>query len=109
MSMENRIQKGYEYAREAYGALGVDVDAAIRRADALPVSMHCWQGDDVLGFEGAQSLSGGIAVTGNYPGRARNFEELTGDIVFAQGLIPGAKKLNLHASYAIKGGKKVDK
>ncbi len=109
MGLENRIQKGYEYAREAYGALGVDVDAAIRRADALPVSMHCWQGDDVLGFEGAQSLSGGIAVTGNYPGRARNFEELTEDIVFAQGLIPGAKKLNLHASYAIKGGKKVDR
>ena len=66
------IRKGYEYAKEVYAAYGVDVDAAIERIDAIPVSMHCWQGDDVIGFEGTGSLTGGIQTTGNYPAaRAR--------------------------------------
>ena len=75
-----KIQQGFELAREAYAACGVDVEAAIARADAIPVSMHCWQGDDVIGFDGSDSLSGGIQATGNYPGRARTPEELRADI-----------------------------
>lgn len=106
---EKSIQLGYEYAKQAYAAAGVDVEAAMKRADAIPVSMHCWQGDDVIGFDGADSLSGGIQTTGNYPGRARNADELRGDIDFARALIPGATKLNLHASYAEKNGRKVDR
>ena len=106
---EKNILKGYEYAKEAYAAIGVDVDAAIAKADAIPVSMHCWQGDDVIGFDGVGSLDGGIQTTGNYPGRARTADELRGDIDFALGLIPGTTKLNLHASYAEKNGKKIDR
>ena len=64
---EELILKGYEYAKAQYAAQGVDVDAAIAKADAIPVSMHCWQGDDVIGFDGSDSLSGGIQTTGNYP------------------------------------------
>jgi L-rhamnose isomerase len=109
MSREQRISKGYEYAKETYGALGVDAEAAIAEADGIPVSMHCWQGDDVSGFDGAASLTGGIAVTGSYPGRARNLEELKRDIGKALSLIPGKKKLNLHASYAVKNGRKPDR
>ena len=100
---EELILKGYEYAKAQYAAQGVDVDAAIAKADAIPVSMHCWQGDDVIGFDGSDSLSGGIQTTGNYPGRAR------GDIAFVRTMIPGATKLNLHASYAEKNGKQVDR
>ena len=106
---EKSILQGYEYAKEAYAAIGVDVDAAMQRADAVPVSMHCWQGDDVIGFDGSDSLDGGIQTTGNYPGRARTADELRADIDFARTMIPGATKLNLHASYAEKGGKKVDR
>lgn len=106
---ENQILKGYEYAKEAYAAAGVDVEAAMDRADRIPVSMHCWQGDDVIGFDGTDSLSGGIQTTGNYPGRARNAEELRRDIDFAMSAIPGETKLNLHASYAEKHGKKIDR
>ena len=106
---EKSILKGYEYAKEAYAAIGVDVDAAIAKADAIPVSMHCWQGDDVLGFDGTGSLEGGIQTTGNYPGRARTADELRADIDFARTTIPGATKLNLHACYAEKNGKKVDR
>lgn len=106
---ENQILKGFDYAKEVYAAAGVDVEAAIKRADAIPVSMHCWQGDDVIGFDGTDSLSGGIQTTGNYPGRARNADELRQDIDFAMGLIPGETKLNLHASYAEKHGKKIDR
>lgn len=104
-----KIQQGYEIAKEAYAAVGVDVDAAIARADVIPVSMHCWQGDDVIGFDGSDSLSGGIQTTGNYPGRARTPEELRADIDKANSLIPGKTKLNLHACYAEKNGKQVDR
>lgn len=106
---EKLILAGYEYAKETYAAAGIDVEAAMKKADAIPVSMHCWQGDDVIGFDGADSLTGGIQTTGNYPGRARNVEELRKDIDFARTMIPGATKLNLHASYAEKNGKKVDR
>ena len=104
---EQRVLKGFEYARELYASWGVDVEAAMARADAIPVSMHCWQGDDVIGFDGSDELSGGIATTGNYPGRARTPEELRADIDFALSMIPGETKLNLHACYAEKNGQKV--
>ncbi len=106
---EELILKGYEYAKAQYAAQGVDVDAAIAKADAIPVSMHCWQGDDVIGFDGSDSLSGGIQTTGNYPGRARTADELRADIAFVRTMIPGATKLNLHASYAEKNGNQVDR
>ena len=106
---EELILKGYEYAKAQYAAQGVDVDAAIAKADAIPVSMHCWQGDDVIGFDGSDSLSGGIQTTGSYPGRARTADELRADIAFVRTMIPGATKLNLHASYAEKNGKQVDR
>ena len=104
-----KIQQGFEFAKEIYGANGVDVESAIARADAIPVSMHCWQGDDVIGFDGSDALSGGIQTTGNYPGRARTPEELRADIDKAISLIPGKTKLNLHACYAEKNGKRVDR
>lgn len=91
----------YESAKEIYKALGVDTDAAIEKLKNIPISMHCWQGDDVGGFEGETSLSGGIQATGNYPGKARNPEELMADIDKALSLVPGTHRINLHASYAI--------
>lgn len=106
---EKLIEKGFEYAKEQYGAVGVDVCAAMEKADAISVSMHCWQGDDVIGFDGSDTLTGGIATTGNYPGRARTPEELRRDIDEALSLVPGEVKLNLHASYAEKNGKKIDR
>lgn len=91
----------YESAREIYKAIGVDTDAAMEALKNIPVSMHCWQGDDVNGFEGAAQLSGGIQTTGNYPGKARTPKELMADIDKALSLIPGKHRINLHASYAI--------
>ena len=91
----------YEIAKERYAALGIDTDAAIERLASVPVSIHCWQGDDVCGFDSKEALSGGIQTTGNYPGKARCPEELMADIDRAFSLIPGKKKLNLHACYAI--------
>lgn len=100
----------YESAREIYGAIGVDTEAAMEQLRNIPISMHCWQGDDVMGFEGVQALSGGIQATGNYPGRARDPRELMSDIKKALSLIPGKHRLNLHASYAIfEEGEKVDR
>lgn len=93
----------YESAKEIFAKAGVNAEEAISALQSIPVSVHCWQGDDVLGFEGAESLSGGIQTTGNYPGRARNFEELTADLKLAFSLMPGKKRLNLHASYAVLG------
>ena len=106
---EEDILRRYDEAKRQYADAGVDADAAICAADAVPVSMHCWQGDDVLGFDGAGSLSGGIQTTGSYPGRAATPEQLRADIAFAHGLIPGRVKLNLHACYAEKNGKAVDR
>ncbi len=104
------LQRAFDLARERYLGLGVDVDGALKRLASIPISLHCWQGDDVAGFESAgQSLGGGLAVTGNYPGRARNADELRGDLELAFSLIPGKHRLNLHASYAETGGKKVER
>lgn len=91
----------FESAKEMYKNIGVDVDAALEKLARVKISMHCWQGDDVAGFEHAASLSGGIQATGNYPGKARNPEELMADIDKALSLIPGKHRINLHACYAI--------
>lgn len=91
----------YEYAKELYANLGVNTEDALRQLSRVKISMHCWQGDDVGGFENSGSLSGGIAATGNYPGKARNFEELTSDIDMVMKMIPGTHKVNLHAIYAV--------
>ncbi len=93
----------YEYAKKKYKDLGVDTDLAIKALLKTPLAIHCWQGDDVRGFDNPLSLSGGIQTTGNYPGRARNPEELMADMDLAFSLIPGKKKLNLHACYAVFG------
>jgi L-rhamnose isomerase len=95
----------YEEAKERYAALGVNTEEAIKALSGTHISIHCWQGDDVKGFEGDGELSGGIAATGNYPGRARGPEELMSDLDKALSLIPGTHRLNLHASYAISGEK----
>lgn len=97
----------YIEAKEKYAKLGVDADKAIETLKDIPISVHCWQGDDVTGFDSRESLSGGIQTTGNYPGKARTPEELMADIDKAMSLMPGKKKLNLHASYAIFDGEAV--
>jgi L-rhamnose isomerase len=102
------IESAYRAAQERYSALGVDTQSALQRLAAVPVSLHCWQGDDVGGFEevGA-TLGGGLAVTGNYPGKARTPDELRGDTIKALSLIPGKHRFNLHAFYAETGGRRV--
>ena len=94
-------QERYESAKQMYGALGVDTDAAIAKLKEIPVSLHCWQGDDVIGFDHDGPLTGGIQTTGDYPGKARTSKELMQDMDKAISLMPGKKKLNLHASYAV--------
>ena len=93
----------YAEAKAKYAAIGIDTDAAIRKLKNVPVSLHCWQGDDVRGFDTdpTKPLTGGIQTTGNYPGRARTPEELMADLDMVMKLCPGTKKMNLHASYAI--------
>ena len=93
----------YQEAKQKYAAIGVDTDAAIACLKTVPISLHCWQGDDVRGFDTDPNkpLTGGIQTTGNYPGRARTPEELMADIDVVLSLCPGTKKINLHASYAI--------
>ena len=91
----------YEEAKKRYAQYGIDTDAAIERLKTVPVSLHCWQGDDVGGFDSKDALSGGILTTGNYPGKAATPEQLMQDMDKAMSLCPGKKKLNLHASYAI--------
>ena len=94
------IEKAYEIAKERYAAIGVDTDAAMETLQKIRLSLHCWQADDVNGFEDAGALTGGIQATGNYPGRARNIEELQADIEKVISLVPGSHRLSLHASYA---------
>jgi len=108
---ENKLTQTYQTAKEQYASLGVDADAAMKALEAIPISLHCWQGDDVGGFEtaGAVLSGGGIQATGNYPGKARTIAELRGDIEKALSLIPGSHRLNLHASYLDNGGKFVDR
>ena len=101
----------YEQAREMFAKAGVDTEAALQKLAGIPVSVHCWQGDDVVGFDGAGAAGDGIQTTGNYPGRARTPEELMADIRLAFSLMAGQKRLNLHASYALLGDElgKVDR
>ncbi len=107
---KDAIEKSYDLAKQAYKNFGVDTDAAIRAALEIPISIQCWQGDDVIGFEGAEQLSGGgILTTGNYPGRARNGDELRRDAEFAFSLIPGKKRFNLHTFYAEPQGSRVSR
>ena len=108
---DRAISSAYEAAKERYAAMGVDVESAIRNLETIPVSLHCWQGDDVGGFETAGALlsGGGIQATGNYPGKARNISELRSDVEKAFSLIPGKHRLNLHASYLDNGGEFVDR
>ena len=107
--MENLILENYEFAKKMYKKIGIDTDTVIERVKKIPVSMHCWQGDDVMGFEGAEELTGGIQATGNYPGKARNGDELRADIDKALSLIPGKHKVNIHANYAEFDGQKADR
>ncbi|MBO4734733.1 MAG: L-rhamnose isomerase, partial [Clostridia bacterium] len=100
----------YESAKEIYAKYGVDTDKALDTLKGVTVSVHCWQGDDVVGFDSRESLSGGIQTTGNYPGKANTPEELMADLDKAFSLMPGKKKLNLHACYAIgEPGEKIDR
>ncbi|MDR2760196.1 MAG: L-rhamnose isomerase [Spirochaetaceae bacterium] len=104
------LEQAYGLAKEVYANIGINTDKAIKTALNIPVSVNCWQGDDVTGFEGAQGLSGGgILATGNYPGRARNGDELRADAEFAFSLIPGKKRFNLHMLYAETGNTKVER
>ena len=108
---EDKLTQTYQIAKERYASLGVDADAALKELETIPISLHCWQGDDVGGFEtvGAQLSGGGIQATGNYPGKARTIAELRADIEKALSLIPGTHRLNLHACYLDNGGKFVDR
>ena len=103
------MSERYISAKEIYAAVGVDTETAMQSLARLPISIHCWQGDDVMGFEGGGGLTGGIQTTGNYPGRARSPEELMSDIDMALSLIPGNHRLNLHASYGIFNGSPADR
>jgi L-rhamnose isomerase len=104
------LAKTYSAAQDRYAEMGVDTEAAMKKLSSIPISLHCWQGDDVGGFENtSEGLSGGIAVTGNYPGKATNPDELRADLDKALSLIPGKHRLNLHAFYGEFGDKKVDR
>lgn len=103
------IENAYAYAKERYAAVGVDTDKTIELLKRAPISLHCWQADDVIGFERNETLSGGIQTTGNYPGRARNIEEVRQDILFVKSLLGGNHRLNLHETYGDFGGKLVDR
>ena len=106
----SKVEQAYALAKERYAELGVDTDAAIAKIEKTPISLHCWQGDDVAGFEATgEALSGGILSTGNYPGKARTPAELRQDAEKAFSLIPGKLRFNLHAIYLENGGKKVDR
>ncbi|TLU75881.1 L-rhamnose isomerase [Mannheimia varigena] len=104
--MMSTVNQAYELAKQQFADLGVDTEKAMLLLSTLPISMHCWQGDDVSGFEHQEGgLTGGIQATGNYPGKARSPQELRSDLEVAFSLIPGAKRLNLHASYLEADGK----
>jgi L-rhamnose isomerase len=106
----SHVERSFELAKERYQALGVDVAQALERLAHVSISLHCWQGDDVGGFENTgEAIGGGLAVTGNYPGKARTPDELRADLDKALSLIPGTHRLNLHASYAETAGRKVER
>ena len=106
---EELIRKAYELAKERYAAIGVDTDKAIETLKKTPISLHCWQTDDVVGFERNEALSGGIQTTGNYPGRARNIEEVRADLEEVGKLLAGTFRVNLHETYGDFGGKFVER
>jgi L-rhamnose isomerase len=109
MPAESQIQSAYNIAKERYAILGVDTHAAIARLEKVAISLHCWQGDDVGGFENpGGELGGGLAATGNYPGKARSSEELRRDLDIVYSLLPGSHRLNLHAIY-LEADKKVER
>ena len=110
MSKSELVIKAYEIAKEQYAAIGVDVDAAIAKMKDVNISLHCWQTDDVGGFETAgNELSGGIQATGNYPGKATTIEEVKADLEKVLDLLPGKQRLNLHANYGDFAGEVVDR
>ena len=110
MAKSNSVKTSYQIARERYALIGVDTERALKILPQIPVSLHCWQGDDVVGFENSTgALGNGLAVTGNYPGKARTPAELRADLEKALSLIPGKHRLNLHAFYGEFDGKKVDR
>ena len=96
----------YQSAKQEYAKYGINTEEVLETLKKIPVSVHCWQGDDVIGFDGTDSLDGGIQTTGNYPGKARNQEELFADIRRAFKIMPGTKRLNVHACYAVLGADK---
>lgn len=106
---EAKIKQAYDIAVERYAEFGIDVEKVLEQLHKVEISMHCWQADDVNGFESAGDLTGGIQTTGNYPGKARNIEELRADILKAASLIPGNQRLNLHEIYGDFGGQFVDR
>ena len=106
---EAKIKQAYDIAVERYAEFGIDVEKVLEKLHKVEISMHCWQADDVNGFESAGDLTGGIQTTGNYPGKARNIEELRADILKAKSLIPGKQRLNLHEIYGDFGGQFVDR
>lgn len=106
---ENNIRKAYEIAKERYAAIGVNTDEVLDTLKNTPVSLHCWQTDDVVGFERNEALSGGIQTTGNYPGRARNIDEVRADLEEVHKLLAGTFRVNLHETYGDFGGKFVDR
>lgn len=94
------VKESYELAKKRYAQYGIDTDQVLETLKKIPISMHCWQGDDVIGFENPEGeLTGGIQTTGNYPGKARTADELRSDIEKAFSMIPGKHRLNLHAVY----------
>jgi L-rhamnose isomerase len=109
--LKNRINESYKLAKEAYAQMGVNTDTAIEELKDINISLHCWQGDDIGGFEkiGAELSGGGIQATGSYPGKARNIDELRDDLDKALSLIPGTHRLNLHACYLDNNGKFVER
>jgi L-rhamnose isomerase len=110
MSTTLNVEQAYSLARARYAELGVETERALEIVKTIPISLHCWQGDDVAGFERTgEAIGGGLAVTGNYPGRARTANELRADLDKALSLIPGTHRLNLHAQYAETGGRQVER
>jgi len=110
VSTTKSVEKSYQLAKERYAELGVDAEKALRQLANISISIHCWQGDDVGGFEtGGQALGDGLAVTGNYPGKARTAAELRADFEKAISMVPGRHRFNLHSSYAEMKGKRVDR
>lgn len=106
---EQKVRQAYELAVERYAAIGIDVEKVMEQLQGIQLSLHCWQADDVTGFESTGELTGGIQATGNYPGKARNIDELRADVLKAASLIPGKHRLNLHEIYGDFGGKFVDR